>query len=336
MTSLSSVQDDGISDGPRPVNLRTDLAPLADLIELVFADSMDQGGRAAVREMRTLSRVGVGISLLPGLSDLTQGINLGYVWIADGKLVGNVSTYPTSKPYRNTWIIANVGVHPDYQQRGIATQLMRASMETIRARGGVRAILQVDASNSVARRLYERLGFVVERTWTTWRRSHSIRVPAPLTDQAVHVSYRRPGEWRAEYALAQQVRPEERGGMGWQRPLHPDLFRKSLLMRIGDWFNMRTEERLVIRSEDEARILASLWIEGGFLTASTHLTLMTAPEYQGLYDEVLIGTAVRRFSHRNSALVLEHPTDETRTSEVLREYQFRPQREVVHMRWDVR
>ncbi len=335
MTSVP-VQNQSSASGIRPVNLRTDLAPLADLMELVFADSMDQGGRAAVREMRYLSRIGVGISLLPGLNDLTHGINMGYVWVEDSRLVGNVSIYPTSRPYRNTWIIANVGVHPDYQRRGIATHLMRASLDTIRARGGEQAILQVDSDNEAAGQLYERLGFVVERAWILWRRGGSLRIPPPITEQPVHITHRRHGEWQAEYALAQQVRPAEQGGIGWQRPLDISLFRKPLTKQIGDWLNMRAEERLVIRSDDERRLLASLWIESGLMTTSTQLTLMVAPEFRGVYDDVLVNTAVRRFSSRNTALSIEHPADETRTSDVLRSYQFRPQREVIHMRWDVK
>ncbi|MBZ0304118.1 MAG: GNAT family N-acetyltransferase [Anaerolineae bacterium] len=335
MTSVP-VENKSSASGPRPVNLRTDLAHLADLMELVFADSMDQGGRAAVREMRYLSKIGVGISLLPGLNDLTHGINMGYVWIEDGKLIGNVSIYPTNRPVRNTWIIANVGVHPDYQRRGIATQLMRTSMETVRARGGEHAILQVDTDNETARRLYERLGFIDERSWILWRRSSTLRIPPPMTEQSVRVSHRRRGEWRSEYELAQLVRPADHGGLGWQRPLDISLFRKPLLKQVGDWLNMRSEERLVIRSEDEQRILASLWVEGGMLTTATQLTLLIDPAYQGVYDEVLMNTAVRRFTGRNTALVVEHPADETQTGDVLRGYQFRAQRHVTHMRWDVK
>jgi ribosomal protein S18 acetylase RimI-like enzyme len=336
VTSVPAQNNATMDDGLRPVNLRTDLAPLADLIELVFADSMDQGGRAAVREMRYLSRVGAGISLLPGLNDLTHGINMGYVWIADGRLVGNVSIYPTHRPYRHTWIIANVGVHPDYQRQGIATQLMRASMETIRARGGQHAILQVDVDNTTARHVYERLGFVDERAWILWRRSGSLRAPAPLAEPHVHIAHRRRSEWEAEYKLAQRVRPTERGGLGWQRPLDISLFRKPLLRQVLDWMNMRSEERLVIRSADERRILASLWVETGFLTASTQLTLLLDPDWQEPYADVLMNTAVRRFSSRSTALMMEHPADDAHTSEVLRAYHFRPQREVMHMRWDVK
>ena len=335
MTSIS-IKHDSQAEGLRPVNLRTDLAALADLIELVFADSMDQSGRAAVREMRYLSKVGAGLSIFPGLNELTQGINMGFVWIASGRLVGNVSIYPAGSPHHNTWIIANVGVHPDYQRRGIATRLMHAGMDLIRQRGGQRAILQVDMQNDVARRMYENLGFTVERGWITWRRSGSVRIPTPLDDQPAVISHLRRGEWRAEYELARQVRPAERGGLGWQRPLHPDLFRKSLLKRLTDWLNVRFEERLVIRSDDERRLLASVWVESGFMTTATRLTLMVAPDYQGSYDELLLNNVVRRLGGRRTALTIEHPADETLTGEVLRRYHFRPQREVIHMRWDVR
>ncbi len=133
MVSLS-VQNSSPASGLRPVNLRTDLAPLADLIELAFSESMDTGGRAAVREMRTLSRLGPGLSVVLGMNDLAQGVGLGYVWIEDGRLVGNTSVYPASVPTGPTWIIANVAVHPDYRGRGIARELVTASLDMIRQR----------------------------------------------------------------------------------------------------------------------------------------------------------------------------------------------------------
>ena len=62
-----------VKNGPRPVNLRTDLGQLADLIETAFASSMDSNGRAAVREMRTMSNM-PGIGFLGGLNNLMQGM----------------------------------------------------------------------------------------------------------------------------------------------------------------------------------------------------------------------------------------------------------------------
>jgi GNAT superfamily N-acetyltransferase len=338
VTTVSLPNDSASAeDGVRPINLKTDLAPLADLIELVFADSMDQSGLAAVREMRYLSKMSLGLNLLAGVNDLAQGISLGHVYIADGRLVGNVSIYPTNwKGVRGkAWIIANVGVHPDYQRRGIAAELMRASMDMIRQRGGTTALLQVDMTNDTARRLYRRLGFIDERTWTLWRRNSSSRAPLSSEAQSVYISTRRRSEWRAEYEMAQRLRPAHLGGMGWQRPLHMGLFRKSFLQRLTDWVSFRSEERLVIRSADQQRLLASLWIENSFMSGNTQLTLMVEPEYAGIYDDALINLATRSFGSSRGSLVIEHPSDETVTSDVLRNYHFRPQREVVHMRWDV-
>src|SRR5215208_3180724 len=111
---------------------------------------MDSNGRAAVREMRSLSHLGPGLSVLLGMNDLAQGVGLGFVWIEDGRLVGNTSIYPGNLPGNSTWIIANVAVHPDYRGRGIASQLVQASLDTIQRRSRsqhVAAVLQVEAGN---------------------------------------------------------------------------------------------------------------------------------------------------------------------------------------------
>lgn len=320
-------------DGLRPVNLRSDLAPLADLLELVFNDNMDSNGRAALRDMRTMSKIGVGLTLRANLNEMAFGISLGYVWIADGKLVGNASIYPARWPQElgSAWIIANVGVHPAYQRRGIATQLIEACQQMIRKRGGTAAILQVDADNDGARRIYERAGFRVERTWHQWRRTASNRAPE-MSDHQVMITSRRVSEWQAEYALAQRVRPAELGGVGWQQPLHPSLFRRSLRQWLGDWLNMRHFERLVIRTEND-EIGASLWVSNLLGYSTLDLTLMVAPEYEGLYDDALLQYAVRRYGR--STLRLDYPTDADITNALIEQHGFRLQRTLNHMRWDV-
>lgn len=321
-----------VQEGPRPVNLRTDLGQLADLIEIAFASSMDSNGRAAVREMRTMSNL-PGIGLIGGLNNLMQGMGMGQVWIADGRLVGNVSIYPADGPGYDgrDWVIVNVAVHPDYQRRGIAQQLMQASMEMIAQRGGRRAMLQVDADNPVARRLYQRLGFFEERGWTSWRRGGVYNTPQPFAaEERIHIVRRQGSEWQAEYALAEHVRPAAMGGLGWLRPLHQSQFRRGLRQTLSDWFSFRQRERLAIRSEDERHLLGSLWIETS-LSHTTQLTLMVHPDYEGLYDEALINTAVRRFG--TSALGIEHPSDRVVTNNILKRYQFTVRREVMHMVW---
>ncbi len=328
-------------DGLRPVNLRTDLSALADLLELVFADTMDSGGRAALREMRSISRLGVGVNLMSNLNEMTFGVSTGFVWIEDGDLVGNASLYPARwhADLGKAWIIANVGVHPRVQGRGIATRLMEACLDYVRQKHAACALLQVDSDNDRARHIYQRLGFRVEREWRQWRRVSSNRQPAP-PEHNLHIAHRRAAEWQMEYALAQQVRPGAQGGVGWQRPLHPSLFRRPLWRVLGDWLNMQGVERFVIRDRSAAggtdparQIAASLWVESRLAASSYDLTVMVAPEYRGLYDEALINYAVRRFGRHG--LRIEHPADEETMQNVLNRYNFRTVRTLEHMRWDV-
>ncbi len=318
----------------RPVNLRTDLAPLADLIELVFADSMDASGRAALREMRSISRMGVALPLMAKLNEMTAGIGMGVVWVEGGLLVGNVSIYPARLPKDagRVWIIANVGVHPAFQRRGIARRLMQAALKAIRARKGDTAVLQVDADNWPAQSLYEKLGFVTERTFTTYKRQPSLRLPMMHTDAGFYLRRRRQGEWKAEMALAQRLRPPERGGIGWLKPLLPAFFRRGLLTTIDDWLSFRHIDRFVTVSP-QGQLLGSMWVERTF-GVSTRLFLMPDFERQPAAEahaDALLATAIRQYG--SGVLLLEHPQDEAAIGPILDRFRFLPQRSVTHMRW---
>lgn len=336
VTSLrtSSPTKNYLTNGLRPVNLQTDLRPLADLIELVFADSMEDGGRAAIREMRYLSKMGYGLNLISRLNELALGISLGYVYIADGKLVGNVSIYPAGYPkdMGESWIIANVGVHPDYQRRGIAHQLVEASINMIQDRAGKRAILQVNYDNIGAQRLYERMGFVYERAWTTWRHSSFIKSPATYHHN-FHITRLRPSEWQSEYALAQEVRSNNQGGLGWLMPLHKKYFHTPFWKQLFDFLSLNNTEKLIIRDELTQQILASLWIENSMSIMNVRVRLMIAPHIESEpYANALLNNVLQRFNR--ATIVLEHPQDDTIVNDLLTHYQFRVKRDLWHMRLD--
>jgi ribosomal protein S18 acetylase RimI-like enzyme len=332
--SASSPSENYLTNGLRPVNLQTDLRPLADLIELVFADSMEDGGRAAIREMRYLSKMGYGLNLISSLNELALGISMGYVYIADGKLVGNVSIYPAGYPkdMGASWIIANVGVHPDYQRRGIAYQLVEASINMIRERAGKRAILQVNYDNVGAQRLYERIGFIYERAWTTWRRSSFIQSPT-THHHNFHITRLRSSEWQLEYALAQRVRSNNQGGLGWLMPLQKKHFHTSSWKRFLGFLSLNSTEKLVIHDEMNQQILASLWIENSMSIMSTRIRLMTAPHIETKpYANALLNNILHRFGR--ATILLEHPHDDVTVNELLTHYQFRIKRNLWHMRLD--
>ncbi|PJF20750.1 MAG: hypothetical protein CUN56_14600 [Phototrophicales bacterium] len=233
----------------------------------------------------------------------------------------------------DAWIIANVGVHPDYQRRGIAYQLMEAGLDMIRKRNGKQAILQVNYDNVGAQRLYERLGFIYERAWKTWRRSTFLRSPI-AHNYPFHITRLRPGEWKSEYALAQQARPNEQGGLGWLMPLHKKYFYASLWQRIMNFFSLNSTEKLIIRDDTNQQILASLWIENSMSAMSIRTHLMTAPHLMHEpYADALISNVIQRFNR--STILMEHPRDDTVVSDLLTHYQFRVKRDLWHMRLDL-
>lgn len=322
-------------DGVRPVNLRTDLRPLADLIELVFSDAMDSSGRSAIREMRFLSQMGFGLKLVARVNELALGISLGFVYIRSGELVGNVSVYPANFPtdLGETWILANVGVHPEHQRSGIAHELMLASLDMVRERGAARIILQVNCDNTPALRLYERHGFIYERAWRVWRRSGFYQAPFSRAED-IHITRRRPGEWQAEYALAQLARPNSRGGLGWLKPLHRAAFQPPLWKQLRDLVSLNNLERLVIRDEAAGDILASCWLESAVSFGNIRAWLFASPQIDHQpYAQALLGNVVSRYSR--STIVVEHPRDDDVVSELLKRHQFKVKRELWHMRLDL-
>ncbi len=322
-------------DGLRPVDLRRDLRPLADLIELVFADSMDSGGRSAIREMRFLSHLGYGLKLIARMNDLALGISLGFVYIKDGRLVGNVSVYPAGYPKAmgETWILANVAVHPDYQRLGIAHSLVGATLDMIRKRGGARVILQVNCDNVAAQGLYERHGFIYERAWRIWGRSGFVRSPVS-TDSRLRVHRLRPSERAAALRLAQEARPNELGGLGWLKPVHRADFYTPRWKQLLQFVSLGGMERYVIRDENVDGILALCLLESAMSFSNVRGWLFTAQLAERDRLAAAMLNHVTRLYDR-STIHFEHPQDDEVVNDALKRHRFTVKRELWHMRLEL-
>lgn len=81
-----------------------------------------------------------------------------------GDVVGYVSLARPTPLASNAHVtmIDGLAVHPEVRGRGIGAALVTAAVEHARHEGRRRIRLRVLATNTPARRLYERLGFVVE------------------------------------------------------------------------------------------------------------------------------------------------------------------------------
>jgi ribosomal protein S18 acetylase RimI-like enzyme len=317
-----------VSEGLRPVHLRQDLAAIADLIEVCFGPTLDAAGRAAIREMRMLSRSGPVLWALNRVNTPAAGLMQGFVWIEEGRLVGNVSV--SRAGYGKGVIIANVAVLPEYRRRGIARQLMQAALDLV-VQKDTFAVLQVEADNTGARALYRQLGFADQRTFTRWRRSAQRPLPfrpherlplARLT--AAHTD--------ALYTLALRVRPNTQSGMGWLRPTRRTDFQTGLWDDLRQFATGRSLQRWVLPGPDgtlDAALLAERRMGG----LTTLFDLLVRPECRGDLEVDLVHHAIHRLGGQYRPLLTDHPADDEAASTALHAQGFKPERTLSHMIW---
>lgn len=144
------------AEGLQPFDAFRHLSQVADLISQAFAEELGPGPRHFLRQMRRMARWGgLGLWLLE--VETKAGAAPGFVWMAEGRVVGNVSLRRAASP--GGWMVGNVAVHPAWRGQGIGRALTEEAVAAARARGGAWVGLEVREDNAVARGLYEGMGF---------------------------------------------------------------------------------------------------------------------------------------------------------------------------------
>ena len=126
------------SAGPRfirPMNPFRDWGAVANLMRVVFQSDVSAASLPVFPDWPWLNRLRPVISLFEALGMETPEQMLGYVWEDGGRIVGNV-TLGLSDPLQGTWLMSNVGVHPQFRRRGIARALVETSVNEARSHGG--------------------------------------------------------------------------------------------------------------------------------------------------------------------------------------------------------
>ncbi len=203
------------SNRPRWIDLRRDLPGVADLLATAFAERLDEDGHAALRQLRRIAR-SRSAQRAYAAREVPGAPLYGFVWEADGRIVGNVSLIPLPAKPRQ-YLIANVAVHPAYRRQGIAAALMEATLHHARQRGARAVWLQVETWNKGAIALYHTLGFADRDVVTLWKAQPDARAIAPsLPGVRVHARLARRSEWPQVEAWLDAAYPLERA---WHRPL---------------------------------------------------------------------------------------------------------------------
>ena len=295
MTAASLLRTSAATPGLRRVQPARDMAGIADVVEKAFGGQLDASGLRMLREMRALGRVGwlgwaLGRLLLPPAANPD-----GYVWIEDGRVIGNASLLAVEgRPER--WVMANVAVQPEYRRRGIARAMVRAGLELASERRAHVVVLQVESSNQGAQTLYSSLGFRTLATRTTWVRPAG-PLPGPV-EIVGRVRRRQPADWVAQWSVAQRVCPE---GLFWPYPLNPAFFRPSGLPAGID---LEGKRHWVWQDVDD--IQASLTAQARPEERGWRLAMLVDLPARGRAEAALLSQALSELPS-NMPLVLEYP-----------------------------
>lgn len=274
--------------GIRPFDIGCDLRPVAELIADAFAHELDTRGNAALREMRIMSHIGALLKLLNRSTGEFNDLFGGFVWVEDGKVVGNV-TVQKADATGNRWQIANVAVAPTYRGRGISRLLMERALEFVTENRGEWAVLQVYAQNRIARHLYEQLNFeeVGGSVDLSLKRLPKVE---PLGNVNHFYSFAA-DQWQALYEL---VSSQQNGQMLWWRPPRRTDYQITLEQMVGEWFWRVIGRNHIYRRciQTTQRFDAALVLTAARWRGVHQLQFWVQPTQVGQHEETLLHWAL--------------------------------------------
>ena len=264
--------------GIRPFSARTDLYGVARLLEEAFRGEHN----FPFSNFPLMREIGIMLWTLNYAPTFPETFE-GFVWVEDGKIVGNV-TLPPDLVRGNRHYISNVAVKQEYQRRGIARALMQASLEHIRRQKAPSALLNVRPKNEGALKLYEGLGFKTLEMRGQWTLA-----ALPLRFAAMTITELRPLRWSDVRAVSELVRAATPANV---QPFRPRVsvfelaWDERLFEFIGDFFIGQTTRRWVM--ERDGRLAALLLVCARNLAAPHQIVIETHPDFRGRVENELI------------------------------------------------
>ena len=275
-----TLQGSATQSGLRPFNPFRDLAQVADLVQDAFREELALTGSEIVAEMRRWA----GWRSLLWLLDPPDLLSGGFVWVEEGRIVGNVSL-GLANPRAGYWLITNVAVYPEYRRRGIARRLMETALEWTRAQGASKLFLQVSTGNEAARQLYQSLGFSTFHTAIEMRRAAGSAAPA-----AAALVWRelRPSDAAAARELIEAAVPPQTREYQFTDDLPQS--RRTFDDWLNDWLSGR---RTAQRVADAGARLGALIRTRSYHRATQHsLTVLIHPAEQGRLEREAVAAGL--------------------------------------------
>jgi len=307
----------------RRLDMRRDLAKVADLVELCFANTLDPEGKRYLDEMRKAAQ---SASLMGWASNLIEEAQMppsGYVWEQEGRLVGNLSLIPISVHGLSLNMIANVATHPDFRGRGIAMALTVAALKYAGNHGAATVWLQVREDNPSAIHIYQVNGFIERLRRTSWYSGPLTREQPALV--GTRVTNRHPSHWRLQQEWLKRLFPSE---LTWHIPLDWNLFRPDTWGKIYRTLMLEFPRHWSVERNNALQGVLSWKHTHGF-TDSLWLAL---PEQYDAEAVLALLLAARKTIHTEQPLCLNFPVGIA--TNTLRQAGFYPHQTLVWMSVD--
>ncbi len=312
--------------GLRPFNPTRDLKEVVDLLRLAFPEELGRPEAAWLRDMETLGALKPLIWLANQLNIALGSIFYGFVWIEDGRIVGNVTITRVSP---QNWLISNVAVHPDYRRRGIARELMDASVDWIRGRNARWVTLEVRRDNTPAKSLYLNMGFVIVQGTTEMQRRGVGLVTQVEPPGGYQLRSARPDDSRQMFELARQITPPLAQAI---EPIRQQDYAVGTLGRVTNGLRRliglpATLHWVVADASDQ--IVATLTVQvGGY---NQRIGFMIHPDLHGLLEEPLVTCALDVFVSQRGCIRAIVDADHTEAVVALEAHGFREVRTLDRM-----
>lgn len=267
--------------GIRPFSARSDLYGVARLLEEAFRGEHNFPF-ANFPLMREIGIVLWTLNYAPTFPETFEG----FVWIEDGKIVGN-ATLTADLVRGNRYYVSNVAVKREYQRRGIARELMRASLEHIRRQHASSVLLNVRPQNEGAITLYQDLGFKKLEMRGQWTLATlPLRFP-PANDTTLRSL--RMSDARAVTELVRAATPANVQPFRPRQSEFEITWDERFLEFIGESFIGRTTQRWVL--ERDHRLAALLLVRGHQIAGTHQIVIETHPDFRGCVENELIAAA---------------------------------------------
>ncbi len=306
----------------RRLDMRRDLAKVADLVEICFYDTLDPEGKQYLNEMRKAAQ---NASLIGFASSLIEEATMppsGYVWEEDGHLVGNLSLIPIMVQGKKGYMIANVATHPDFRGRGIATVLTVTALKHAKEHGAATIWLQVRDDNLSAIHIYATNGFEERMRRTSWYSGPNI-IEQP-TATGVKVGKREANQWVLQREWLNCNYPDE---LTWHLPLDWNLFRPDVWGKIYRTFSLEFLHHWSVERNGDLKGVISWKHSNGF----TDSIWLAVPEQIDKEAALALLLKARASLRQEQPLSLNFPSDIA--IDVLRQAGFYPHQTLIWMEY---